>query len=74
MNKENLISVPVTSLSEALRNNNHINFGTFNAHSVKNKHSTIADCAYNKNLDWLLITETWIKQINRTESGLNVVI
>lgn len=59
--RQHLIEIPLKNILDQSKNDSTLSFATFNARSVKNKHSAIAEYAHRKNLDWILLTETWIK-------------
>ena len=70
VNMNNLAVLPMDPDHQIL-NNKNISFGTVNARSVKENFPIILDLLIRENLDFLVITETWLKDNVECQSWLN---
>ena len=70
INMNNLAVLPMDPDHQIL-NNKNIKFGTVNARSVKQNFSIILDLLVRENLDFLVITESWLKENVESWSWLN---
>ena len=70
VNMNNLANLPLDPDHQILNNKNII-FGTVNARSVKQNFPIILDLLVRENLDFLVITESWLKDSAETRSWLN---
>ena len=62
---KNLIQINTTKKN----NSNNIRIATMNTRSVKNKQLQIVEIVQLQNLDFIMLTETWLKNTMKTKHG-----
>ena len=67
MNTKNLIQINTTKKN----NSNNIRIATINARSVKNKQLQIAETVELQNIDFIMLTETWLKNTDEDKAWVN---
>ena len=67
MNSKNLIQINPTGKS----NSNNIRIATINVRSVKNKQQQIVETTELENLDFFMLTETWLKNTDEDKAWIN---
>ena len=64
VNTKNLIQINTTEK----KNSNNIRIATINARSVKNKQLQIAETVELQNIDFIMLTETWLKNMDKDKA------
>ena len=64
---KNLIQINTTEKN----NSNNIRIATINARSVKNKQLQIAETVELQNIDFIMLTETWLKNMDEDKAWVN---
>ena len=67
MNTRNLIQIHITEKNSS----NNIGIVTINARSVKNKQKQIVETIKLENLDFIMLTETWLKNTDEDKAWIN---
>ena len=67
MNTKNLIQIKTTEKN----NSNNIRITTINARSAKNKQLQIAETAELQNIDFIMLTKTWLKNMDEDKAWVN---
>ena len=67
VNTKNLIQINTTEKN----NSNNIRIATINARSVKNKQLQIDGTAELQNIDFIMLTETWLKNMDEDKAWIN---
>ena len=67
VNTKNVIQINTTEKN----NSNNIRVATINARSVKNKQLQIAETVELQNIDFIMLTETWLKNTDKDKAWVN---
>ena len=67
VNTKNLIQINTTKKN----NSNNIRIATTNARSVKNNQLQIAETVELQNIDFIMLTETWLKNLDEDKAWIN---
>lgn len=59
-NTNNLLVIPLTKSSHSSKLGPRVRLASWNAHSIKNKLTSLCDLVISKHLDILAVTETWL--------------